>query len=272
MYWLGPILVVLLIVGASIFTVMKMQPVSRGFGEETRRAELEASGAFVDLGPAQLLETYLDAIGGRGVLSEMKSARFEGRQRTPEGSRDFKMLVRDQDRGMLAFEPESGLEENYFLNDAYAWKVLISPDGSRGFERLGEEGTRELMLTLQLHDPLRELALGARGEIWSVRGVIFRGAPCYKISVEGPDGSFVECYLDEQTLYLLATERVYAADGKQVIRRVVFGDYRMTSGIVEPFRFTIYHDDEFVSETELNSIHINADVKPSLFEIPPEIR
>jgi hypothetical protein len=90
--------------------------------------------------------------------------------------------------------------------------------------------------------------------------------------LEGSDGSFIECYLDEQTLYLLATERVYAVDGEQVIRRVVFSDYRMTSGVAVPYHFTISHDDEFVSETKFRSIQINAEVDLSLFQIPSELR
>jgi hypothetical protein len=274
MYWLGPVLAVLLILAAAIFAVVKLQPASRGLVEGDLKEGSVQNTALspVDMETAQFLETYLEAVGGRDVLTTMKSAIFEGRLRTSEGMRNFQLLVRDPDQGALIFKSKEGLKESRFINGEFAWEVLESADGTKQTRRLDNEETRELMLFCRLHDPLRELALGGPGTVWSVRETVLDGVACYQVDLEGASDTFVECFLDKETLYLLATKRAHVVDGEQVVRRVVFGDYRMTSWIIEPFQSTVYHDDDFVAEREFRSIRVNPDLDASRFEIPEELR
>jgi hypothetical protein len=274
MYWLGPTLVLALIVAAGIFAVVKMQPASRGFvGDGAEEDSVQNSVLSpVDMEPAQFLEIYLEALGGREVLTRIKTASFEGRLRTKEGTRNFQLLVREPDQGVLMLQSGDGSEEHYFLNGGFGWKVLQAADGPRELRRLSDQETKDLMLTCRVHDPLRDIALGAPGTLWSVRETSFDGVRCYQVDLEVAADTFVDCFLDKETLYPLATERSYVVDGKQVVRREVYGDYRMTSWVIQPFSSSVYHDGEFVSETEFRSIRMNADVDASLFEIPKALR
>ena len=223
------------------------------------------------MGQAQLLEAYVQAMGGRDVLMEMRSVRYEGTHKDEKREREFELIVSAPDKGILVFDPGTGSSDRFVLNGQTAWRVFENDQAEREVQLLDKARTQGMIRTCKLHDPLRELALGGKGAVLYLVETEFDGVDSLKVTKERVDGTIIECYLDRETLYLLATEDSYFSEGERMERRVVYGDYRMTSGVVEPFRTATYINDELLNETFLDSIRINPGVISPLFEMPEEL-
>ncbi len=270
-YVVVPLFVFVVIIVGGIFIALSLKP-TRDDAEITvsttpTRSKPSVNSTFSGLGSVQLLEAYLEANGGRDTLRSVNSMRIEGRSKKGQKNVDFQIIMKEPDMGAL-YLTESGSDSvRYLLNGDTAWEVVEETEG-RSFKALNGPVKEMMAVVCRMFDPMRHLALTGRGVILFIREVSSDGRKMLLVTLERADGSTVDCYLDRQTLYLLSTEERLMVDDEDVLRKVEYGDFRMTSGVVEPFRIKVYFDDRLHRELLVDSIRINPGVMSSLFEVP----
>ena len=272
-YWLVPSLVLLLIVSVGIYVTIKLQSSGGESGERESYVVGSQSGYLrsSSLGRTQLLTNYLEAMGGREVIEAVKSIQCEGRIRNSAGESEFRSIATLPDKGALTFRNEEGIREHFILNEPVSWRILEQVDGVRKVESLEWKETENMMRPYRLIDPLRELALGGGGSILFIRETTYKDVACYKVTKEQQDGSTAECYLERETFYTLAMVDSFYVQGRRRKREIVYSDYRMVSGVVEPFKAVFYIDGEFSDEIVFTSIRINPEIYSEVFEVPEEL-
>ena len=269
-YWLLPLVIFLLMVVAGSYFAL-----TSGGGEEVGSAA--ERGATVPISSDQLeipdlMSAYLEATGGRAAIQEIRSVRYDGRVKFNSGESDFQMLLLKPDKGLLVTNPREATSLKLIRNGDYAWQVLEGQDGVRTVSPLDEHGSESLKWSLRVDNTFRLMALEGPYTDLSVRDVNHNGQPCYEFTKAMPDGTDFKAILEKETLYLLKTEDTLIIKGEKSEFTVVYDDHRMVSGVVEPFKTTLYRNGEMNNEVIINSIRMNAGVISSLFEVPEEIR
>jgi len=268
-YWLLPVIVLLVIIAGAAYLALSFyfqQEVSAGDGEpaafSTASDKVEAS---------ELLNAYLQAIGGRDALNQVRSVRYEGRVIFGSGQNEFQMLLLKPDKGMLVTNPGEAGSLKLMLNADYAWQVVENRVGAREISPLDELGTQSLQWSLRVHNTFRRIALEGQSVGLSVRQMEYLGKPCYEVSKAMPNETDFKAILEKETLYLLKTEETISGkDGKDKFT-VLYDDHRMVSGIIEPYETKLYRNGKMDNEVVIDSIRINTGVISSLFEVPEEI-
>lgn len=218
-----------------------------------------------------LLNAHLDALGGRKALLDVRSVRYEGTVKFTAGESDFQMLVLTPDKGMLVTNPGEAGGQKLMLNGDIAWRVIEQRDGARKVLRLEEESMKSLKWSLRVHNTLRGLALEGQYDGLAVKEIEYLNKPCYEFTKTMPNGSEFLAILEKQTLYLLKMMETLQVGEAQNEFTILFDDYRMVSGVVEPYQTTLYKNGELDNEVEVRSIQVNAGVVSSLFKVPDEL-
>lgn len=269
-YWVLPVLVFVVIIAAGVFIALSFTAKNEVAKEEAGQPAFSTSRS--DISVPELLEAYIDAIGGRAALGKVRSVRYEGQVKFSKGVNDFQMLLLLPDKGMLVTNPGEAGSLKLMLNGDIAWQVVEKQDGTREVLALDEEGTNSLKWSLKVHNSFRSLAMQAQFEGFTARQIQFEGKPCYELTKTMPDGSDFTAVLEEETLYLLKTqETVKRKDGVDEFS-VLYDDHSMVSGVVEPYRTSLYRNGELDNEVEIDSIRMNTGVMSSLFEIPKQFQ
>jgi len=175
------------------------------------------------------------------------------------------------DKGMLIMDPGRGVRHRVVLNGRVAWQAIDYGDGTQKIVRMDEIDTASLMWSLRVHNTMRRLALEGSVADMTARKIVHEGEPAYALSKPMPDGSVFEAVLDAATLYLLRSEE--NVPGKEGMERleVIYGEHRMVSGIVEPYRSTTYKNGLMFNEVLLESVDRDPGLMSSLFEVPEEL-
>ncbi len=268
-YWLLPLLVLLLIVAAGTYALIQF------YGQDEVEASRAASGTFDDFSTSmkadQLLNAYLNALGGRQALQNIRSVRYEGKVSFSDGESSFQILLLQPDKGMLVTDPGGFGRQRFFLNGDLAWRIVEQRDGGRTVVPLDAKSTGSLKWSLRVHNTFRRLALEGQHRGLTVKEMEYLDKPCYELTKEMPDGSVFLVILDQETLYPLKMEEILRVGEEDVQFTVKFDDYRMVAGVAEPYRTVLYRNGVMDNEVEMGSIQINSGVISSLFEIPEEL-
>jgi len=277
-YWALPLLVLLFIIIAGLYLVLSdssksviPMPEDSDALEEVAIAPSIPTAAYTEnSGPAGLLNAYLDAIGGRGAVERIQSVRYEGDVLINGVSRPFRLIVLKPDKGMLVTYDEGGAAVKYKLNGDKAWMLLDQEDGSRIIKKIEEKQIEALKWSLRVDHTFRRMALAGQAAGLSVDEIEYMGKPCFEVTKMMPDSSEFLAILEEKSLLLLKTrERV--GIGKGQIMEVVYDDYKMISGVMEPYTTKLYRDGELDNTVHINSIRFNMGFISSLFNVPDEL-
>lgn len=268
--WLLTIILIVAVPSFGVFIFLYLyQP--DGLTETEVKRPAISSSSYAEIDVSELLDAYLEAMGGRDALQRIRSVRYEGRIDFSPSVQDFQMYLLVPDKGMLVISPGEVASKKLMLNGDTAWQVFEKPNGARELMLLEEDETRALKWSMRVHYTFREIAMEGRASQLSVREIEYLGKPCYEVSKEAGDGSNFLAVLDQETLYLLKTlETVNGGEEKDELT-VLYDDYRMVSGVVEPYHSKLYRNGSLDNEVVVESIRINSGVMSSLFEIPAEI-
>lgn len=278
-YWTLPLLVLLFIIIAGLYLVLS----DSSNNITTTPEELEALEEVAiapplptpeytgDLGPEELLDAYLDSIGGREAVESIESIRYEGDVFIKGVATPFRMIVLRPDKGMLVSYNKSGAATKYKLNGDKGWMQFDREDGSRVIKPLDEEQIEGFKWSLRVNHTFRRMALNNQANGLSIEEVEYMEKPCYRVTKTMPDGSEFLAILDKKNLLLLKSrERVGIGEGQ--IMEVVYGDYKMISGVLEPHTTILYRNGEMNNTVKVDSTRFNLGSISSLFDVPDEIK
>lgn len=237
---------------------------------DSKPAALSANVRRIDV--PEIMEAHLKVLGGRKTLQDVRSVRYEGTVTFTDWESDFQMLVLLPDKGMLVTNPGQPNRQKLMLNGEIAWRVIERKNGTSQVIALEEENIGSLQWSLRVHNTLRALALVSQYDGLVLQETDFDGKPCFELKKTMPDGSDFIAILDKETLYLLKMVETIKTPGGKHEFQVIFGDYRMVSGVLEPFSTTLYLNGELHNEVEVRSVQINPGVMSSLFRVPDELR
>lgn len=229
------------------------------------------SSASDEVEVADLIEGYLNALGGRTAVEEVRSLRYEGQVNFGSEQNDFQILVSLPDMGMLNTNPGEPDGLKYMRNGDIVWRLIEWADGARKVELVDAETAASLKWSLEVHNTFRRLALEGRHAELSVGETEFMGKPCYELTKTMPDGSEFRAILEKETLYLVKFEETLRYEERKDKFTIVYDDHRMVSGVVEPFKTTLYKNGELNNEVELDSLRVNPGVVSSIFKVPDEL-
>lgn len=235
--------------------------------EET--VPISSQSSFVEV--SDLLTGYLNALGGRQALEEVRSVRYDGQVQFSSGQKDFQIWLLAPDKGMLVTDPGSFGGQKLVVNGDVAWRVIENRDGVREMYVLDEFSTESLKWSLRVHHSLRLMALAGETAGLKIRETEYLDKPCYELSKTMPQGSEFLAILDKETLYLLKMVETLGLGDEVSEFTVLYDDYRMVSGVVEPYSTTLYKNGELDNEVVVRSIQINSGVMSSLFAVPEDL-
>ena len=275
------LVVISLVFLVGMFTVLhyngqyEVPPVSQkpvtSSSSSTSSSTFTSSSHSIQIKVPDLLNAHLNALGGRQALQDVRSVRYEGKVNFTSGQSDFQTLVLSPDKGMLVTNPGEAGGQKLMLNGDIAWRVIEQQDGSREVLRLEDESMESLKWSLRVHNTLRHLALEGQYSGLSVKEIEFMDKPCYELTKKMPDGSDFLAILEKETLYLLKMMETLRVGDAQNEFTIMFDDYRMVSGVVEPYQTTLYKNGDLDNEVEIGSIQVNSGVISSLFQVPDEL-
>lgn len=259
-------LLIVILVVTSIFSSEDSsdRPVTR---EEP--VPVSSQSSFVDV--PDLLNGYLNALGGRQALQDVRSVRYDGQVQFSSGQQDFQIWLLAPDKGMLVTDPGGFGGQKLVVNGDVAWRVLENRDGAREMYVLDEFSTESLKWSLRVHHSLRLMALAGGTAGLKIRETEYLDKPCYELSKTMPQGSEFLAILDKETLYLHKMVETLQVEDEVSEFTVLYDDYRMVAGVLEPFSTTLYKNGELDNEVEVRSIQINSGVMSSLFAVPEDL-
>lgn len=263
------VILLCVVVGLGIFIVLSLFDRDEAGADQAEQSAILSSSGQIDA--AELLNGYIEAMGGRDALQQIRSVRYEGRVIFSSLEKDFQIYLLLPDKGMLVTSPGERGSQKLMLNGDIAWQVIEMPDGSRELLPLGREDAQALKWSMRVHNTFRTLALEGRFAELSFREIEYLGKPCYEVTNKMPDDTNFLAILEKQTLYLLKTVETVVNGGESTEFTVIYDDHRMVSGVVEPYNTELYRDGDLNNEVMIDSIRINSGVMSSLFEIPEEI-
>lgn len=272
-YWLLPILIFSAILLGGIFIAFKAGVLSLGKdgADNSQPSYYNANGEIL---VPELLDTYLETVGGRDALEGVRSVRYKGRLIEDGSELELQILISSQKKGMIIVSPGKDYSQKIILNGDTAWQEVKLGGGKLKIVPLDEADTQSLAWSLRVNNTLRSLALGgeeARAGL-TAREIEFQEKPCFELTKRRADGSQFLAVLDRKSLYLLeAEETVRHADGSEHLQ-TIYADYRTVFGIALAFETKTYKDGIFQNEIDLESIEVNPGLISSLFEIPEELR
>ncbi len=268
-YWLLPMLIFCVILFGGIYLAFKFDVFT--LESEASISPTAYRGPEGEILVPKLLESHLEAVGGRAALAGIRSARYKGRIKEAAGEFNFQVLKLPPDKGMIMINPGEVGSQKLVLNGGIAWQVVTLGDGTQKILPISEADSLSLAWSLQLHNSFRRLVLDGGVPDFSAREFEFMDRPCYELTKTMPDGSRFTAVLDAENLLLLKSgENAPGREGSDRLE-VVYSDHRRVAGIVEAYQTRTYKNGDFYNEVILESIEIDPGLISFLFQVPEEI-
>jgi hypothetical protein len=216
--------------------------------------------------PEQLIDKYLDAIGGEqklGAISSMVAkANYEGYSATEKGTADIYAKAPNQHAMIL--HTDSGDSTTAFdgRNGWYAapndiWPIPVMP--LSGGDLDGAKVDAEMTFPTQIKRSLTNWRTGIKETIGDVDVQVVQGTSAAKLPVK--------LYFDSKTNLLVRVERyIDTAVGRNPVQ-IDYSDYRDVSGIKVPFHQVIMWTDGRTT-LDLTDVKFNAPVDAAKFDKP----
>lgn len=222
--------------------------------------------AEVDLG--WVLSRYIDAMGGRTRLNEIKSVAIEGKMIMADGMEaSLKVMKKRPDlvRTVVLIPPSTRLVNGY--DGVTAWQQTVTSSGNVITE-MNIDASHPFIRDATLESPLAVEGFDRSKMIYEGVQRIEGNVECYKIRIQYPNGAYLETYLDTSTFYERKTVRHEITDGEEQVNTSIPSDFRFVDGVVFAFRVVNRNADGSRSELILNEIRINPGILNSVFNKP----
>lgn len=220
----------------------------------------DESGVVVDIKPAQLVENYLTALGGRQKLEGVKSL---------DQTYDMDMMGTPITSRMVQ---ESGKFHMSMTTQGMSIMKQVF-DGEKGvMEQMGnqmpvEGPDLESMKEQAVLFPERQYTMeGYSTEVKGLEEV--NGKSCYKLMVSKPSGTQVTEFYDKTTNLKVKEVQTSIAMGATSTTTFEYSDYKAVDGITLPHTIKVISDGMPAPMVmKATTIKVNGDVDASLFKI-----
>lgn len=210
-----------------------------------------------------VLEKYIDAVGGRAAFGKLKSRITKSTFSLPdmgmEGPRTSYIVLPDKSYSESEFSGFGTTKSG--VKDGVAWSM----NPNQGPTIL--EGRRKEMA-------LRQMAFNpylnwkeTYSKVETVGEESVGEAACYKLVLTPSEGSPQTCYFDKESGLLLKTE----AERRGQTTTATLSDYKEVDGIKIAHK-TVRAGGQYTFETTINSVEHNVDIPDDRFEFPDEIK
>lgn len=214
----------------------------------------------------EVINKYLDAIGGRAVISQVKSLYIENETAVMGSalSGNVSLLV---GKGYKTETDFNGQKIIQCVTDNGGW--MINPmSGNAAPQSMPDELYNEGKDNLQIGAPLINYAEnGSKVEL--VGKETLDSMSVYKLKLTDKNNDESDFYIDANTYYLVKITKTLASE--QIDVTVTFSNYQKTAiGYVLPFTSEVSMSNGTDMTITIKKIVVNQEIDPKIFEKPVE--
>jgi hypothetical protein len=186
----------------------------------------------VDLPSGQeVIDKYLEALGGREALGKLKSSRMSGELSVAGMTADIHILRKRPDKFVVKVDLGENGKVHQGTDGKHAWN--LSPQGARLLE--GEEKA-EMMKRADFDEELHLDKYYKTIECTGIEDDNLDGKKCYKVELTDPDGKKETRFFAVSTNLLVKVETKRTMLGQEFDVESWFDDYRDVGGLKTPFK------------------------------------
>ena len=211
---------------------------------------------------------YLRANGGEASLDSLQSVRVTGVFESEGQSLPFFSLKRRPSQSITTITFPN-YELTYVVNGDLIWQRLLVPGAAPLYEvKTGDEAAA-LAHMGDFFDPIMRVLLFDEGTIERLSPSSWMGTPAVKVEFVTQGGRMhAYAYVEIENMRpLVRIEEL--PDGQE--RKVLYSDYRIVSGMQEPFLVETYLNDVLESRVILDKSDVNVGAVASLFQPPTDL-
>ena len=209
----------------------------------------------------EIVNKYLDAIGGKDKLGQVKSLHTEGTVQVMGNDNPSTTTILNG----KGFRSESEFNGSKFIQvftDKSGWTV--NPMAGGNAEAMNDEqykaGRNQIYVGGQLYD------YAARGNTLELQG---KDGNNYKVKVTSADKTSATYYIDANTFLINKVVRTGEMQGQAVEITISLSNYQKTdAGILYPFTTEMDFGGNFSMTLSVKKIEFNQEVNPSIFDMP----
>ncbi|WPJ97921.1 hypothetical protein SH580_09375 [Coraliomargarita algicola] len=211
-------------------------------------------------------QAYLRANGGEAALASLQSVRATGIFESGGQQLPFFSLKRRPNQSITTITFPN-YELTYVVNGDLIWQRLLMPGAAPLYEvKTGDEALALAQMG-DFFDPIMRVLLFDEGIIERLSPSSWMGTPAVKVEFLTKDGQMrAAAYVEIKDMRPLARIEELP-DGQE--RKVLYSDYRIVSGMQEPFLVETFLNDVVQSRVVLEKSDVNVGAVASLFQ-PPE--
>ena len=221
----------------------------------------------------EVIESYLETIGGRDAISSIKTMKSEGKvnfqgmeipfimyQKAP-GSQKLVINFQGQEITQMAFDGNEGWGTNFMTMEPEKW----------------ESEDSEIMKS-EMDFPEVFLNYKDKGYTAEIEGEEnSEGTDCYRlkltkkpITIDGKEEeNFTYYFFDKETnVPLMVRSMIHKGDMKGKSQETFMSDYQEVSGVYQPFTLQIKLDGQVMQSLTMDNVEVNLDLDDSVFAFP----
>ena len=210
----------------------------------------------------EIVNKYIDAIGGKAKLSQIKSAYILGTTQMMGNNAQSTTSILEGKGFRLEYEA-AGQKVIQVFTDKGGWQVNPMM-GSTTPQPLPEEMYKGSRGQIFITGPLYNYAeKGNKVELVGKEG------NDYKLKVSNQDSVETMLYIDGTSYYLTKLTRSMNFMGQSMDMTITFSNFKKTDfGVVFPYLTEINIGGQFSITNTLDKIEINKPIDPAIFEMP----
>ncbi len=210
----------------------------------------------------EIVNKYVDAIGGKAKLDQIKSAYITGTTQMMGNGAQSKTSILEGKGFRLEYEA-NGQKVIQVFTDKGGWQINPMM-GSTTPQPLPDEMYKGSRGQIFITGPLYNYA--AKGNKVELVG---KEGNDYKLKITNTDSVETTVYLDGTTYYLTKLTRTANFMGQAMEMTIKFSDFKKTDfGVVFPYLTEINIGGQFTITNTLDKIELNKPIDPAIFEMP----
>jgi Photosynthetic reaction centre cytochrome C subunit len=212
--------------------------------------------------PEQILQKYVDAVGGRAALAKVETTVLKGtREGSQNSSQPLEVTLKGTDKMAIVANVPQGVMTQA-LNGTQGW--IQNPRGQRvasADELAALQHTALMYSPIKIKEPFTALKPNGRGKVGE--------RDAWVLMSTAPNG-VIERYLFDMETGLLLRQTTFTPTVLNLIpEQIDYEDYREVGGIKLPFTIRISGVDAFFDSTrKFTEINHNVHVNDSRFQLP----
>ena len=212
--------------------------------------------------PEQILQKYLDALGGRTNIAKIQTTVLKGtREASQNRNWPMEVTLKGADKLSIVVNAPQGVISQA-LSGAQGW--IKNPRGlhAASAEELATLQTAALMYApVKIREPFTALAFNGRGKVGERDTWVLRATAA--------DGTVRRYFFDAETGLLLRQVVLTPTVLTPIPEQIDYEDYRDVNGVKLPFTIRVSEIDSFFSSTrKFTEIKHNVSVDDAQFQMP----